>query len=410
MFSRFNIDTALWIGILFISSSCWESMPDESVETHKAISSLDVKIGATARPAAVLASDLLVAAADREVEDDLDLTVVEVESEAARKLLESNVIKVRNRKTEFQPTGRVPIPTLETVSDEMCRERLKEATQNLANAKEGEVQFVDGENIFVALNEDLSTWISRASGVYKFTRTKESMIAPTKFKSFKEAVQAALDYVGRKQLVTLAENEEMDILFISSVENAMSTVEEISQERRPKEWQERISAIDPKSALLEVYDPEELTFDKIGLKEEFTSDFYVGFGRRLNGIPVIGSQLVVRLDGNGETAMVLKQWRASEEPQGRLVSVSDKSLAELIIAHPEFYERYSQKEVSPRDITVIGKKCGYMAAPADFRQQELRPGCEVTFSLFESRDESHPVIIVPLDGGEPGTLWGKKGA
>ena len=49
-----------------------------------------------------------------------------------------------------------------------------------------------------------------------------------------------------------------------------------------------------------------------------------------------------------------------------------------------------------------------MAAPADFRQQELRPGCEVTFSLFESRDESYPVIIVPLDDGEPGTLWGKK--
>lgn len=71
--------------------------------------------------------------------------------------------------------------------------------------------------------------------------------------------------------------------------------------------------------------------------EEFISDYYVGFGRRFNGVPIIGSKLVLRIDGDGDVAMVNKTWRQIERVTGNksLVGqktvVSSKSLPELMI-------------------------------------------------------------------------------
>ena len=406
MLFKSHIHTTLCIGALTMTVGCDTGDSGRNVGADTVVPHSSAVADRGRLAVSTLAQDDPVVTA-KQNDDDLTLTVVEIESEAARELLGTNIIKVRDRRTAFVPKGAVYIPHLETVTDDLCNERLKEVSETIVTKEDGELQFVEGEDIFVALNENVSTWISRASGVFKYTRTKEIMTVPTKLKDFKEAVQTALDYVGKKQLVTLSDNEELDILFVSAVQNAMSTVEEISQEKNPKEWQRQIETIDPKSEIFKVYEPEALTFDKIHLKETFISDFYVGFGRRLNEIPVVGSQIVLRLDGNGNTAMVEKQWRTVDDQQSRVVEITGKSLQELIIAHPEFYERYSEKEATPEDITVLSQTCGYMDAPINYQQGELRPGCEVTFALFGAQMESYPIIIVPLDDGDYGSIWGE---
>jgi hypothetical protein len=151
------------------------------------------------------------------------------------------------------------------------------------------------------------------------------------------------------------------------------------------------------------------TVDDIKPKEEFISDYYVGFGRRFEGVPIIGSRIVIRLNGNGDIAMVQKIWRQLVEVSLEKSIISDSPIEELIIKDPMFYERYGKEPISPEDITIIDKKCGYMEAPVNYQQEELRPGCSVSFRIGKSIDETYPQMILSLeDNGNIQKLWGRR--
>jgi len=221
--------------------------------------------------------------------------------------------------------------------------------------------------------KDAAAWIHPASGGYKYTVTKNSMTQPTRLKDFKEAVQKSLDYIARHQLITLADGEELDIVSVSVVNNVLSDV------KKPE-------------------DP----------LEQFQSDYYVSFGRRFRGVPLIGSNLTLRLDGEGKVAMISKNWRpiAAVEVSAPL---REERLEEIIFRSPEFREAYSNRNLSPRDIHIASVRAGYIEAPFDYAQEHIRPGVIVTFWVGATREEMDVELLLPLEkDGDSARLLGQR--
>lgn len=309
--------------------------------------------------------------------ETLDLTRIKIESPAAREILKKDHIAVRKARTEYAPSGEIPI--LETVipKDNESKETLKKLVSEYSGQKLSEREIKTTGNIYVAKMKTASCWIGRSSGSYKFTETADSMAVPTGISDFKKAVQTALDYLGRHHVIELSEAEEVDILFVSAVKNALTPVNEKTVPEKPD--------------------------------EEFISDYYVAFGRRYKGIPVIGSSLVIRLDGAGNVASVQKNWRKISKVGIENSGISVKPLQKIIISDPMFYKKYAAESIGAKDIHIADKKCGYMEAPVNYLQARLRPGCIVSFKIGDKAEEAYPQITISLeDNVKADMLWGER--
>ena len=297
--------------------------------------------------------------------DALDVTRIHVESQAAREFLKNETIAVREKRTSFLPKGELPIVQLKRVDDEVCKEELRGVMRRYSAEKADGREIQEMAEILTARVESASFWIHRGSGAYKFTETKPGRaIRRSKITHFARAVQLALDYVGRNQPVTLARDEEMDVLFVSGVQNAVA----VANKAKPI--------------------------------DEYISAYYVAFGRRFKGIPVIGSQLVMRLSADEHVAMVQRNWRQIKAVSDQRTTVSTKSIPELMLEEPSFRERYDAKWLKPEDISIADAQCGYLEAPLDYVQDFLRPGCNVSFFVGQRREESLAQTFVPLEEGE----------
>ncbi len=307
----------------------------------------------------------------------LDLTAIKIESKAAQEVLKRDFIKVRKGRTEYLPSGEVSVLEFKPLKDEESKIKLKQtvARHSKQDIRDEEIKMAG--NIYIAKVKTASYWISRSSGSYKFTENANSMTTSTKIKDFKQAVQMALDYLGRHKMIELTEGEEADILFVSAVKNVLTKVDEKKGPEKPI--------------------------------EEFTSDYYVGFGRRYKGIPVWGSQLIIRLDGEGNMASVQKNWRNISKTGSEKAKISMKPLGEIVISDSAFYKKYAPEKIRSKDIQIVDKKCGYLEAPVNYSQTRLRPGCIVSFKIGDSVDETYPQMIIPLEENmNIETLWGRK--
>jgi hypothetical protein len=309
--------------------------------------------------------------------ETLDLTSIKIENPAAKEILKKEYIKVRKGRTEYVPSGEVTVLKFEPLKDEESKIKLKQIVARHSKQEIRDEEIKMAGNIYIAKVKTASYWISRSSGSYKFTENANSMTTPTRIKDFKQAVQIALDYLGRHKLIELTEGEEADILFVSAVKNVLTKVDEKKGPEKPI--------------------------------EEFTSDYYVGFGRRYKGIPVWGSQLIIRLDGEGKAASVQKNWRNISKTGSEKAKISMKPLGEIVISDSAFYKKYAPEKISSKDLQIVDKKCGYLEAPVNYSQARLRPGCIVSFKIGDSVDETYPQIIIPLeDNMNIEALWGKK--
>jgi hypothetical protein len=309
--------------------------------------------------------------------DILDLTNVKIESPSAREILKKDYIKVRKGRTEYIPSGEVPVLEFEPLKDDESKGKLKQIVARHSKQEIRDEEIKMAGNIYIAKVKTASYWISRSSGSYKFTENFNSMAAPTKIKDFKKAVQMALDYLGRQHLIELTDGEDADIIFVSSVKNVLTKVDEKKGPEKPI--------------------------------EEFTSDYYVGFGRRYKDVPILGSSLIIRIDGEGNVASVQKNWRKISKVSSEKAKISTKPLEQIILSDSMFYKKYSEKPLNAKDIQIVDKKCGYMEAPVNYSQTSLRPGCIVSFKIGDSFDETYPQIVIPLeDNMNIETLWGKK--
>jgi hypothetical protein len=221
--------------------------------------------------------------------------------------------------------------------------------------------------------DDASCWIHPASGGYKFTVTRNTT-EPTQIRDFKEAVHLCLEHVAKHRLVEMLAGEELDILTVSMIRNVVSEVEV------------------PEKPL-----------------ENFVSDYYVEFGRRYMGVPIIGSYLTLRIDCKGEVVMVQRNWRKIVAAKEEEAIITEKPLRELIFNSPGYREEFRAKKIQPENINISQISAGYIEAPFDFAQEQLRPGCLVHFWAGETRDEMDSELLLPLeDEGNVDMLFGKR--
>jgi hypothetical protein len=111
---------------------------------------------------------------DQAPPDDLDQTLIEVKSEAARKLLGRDTIPVRRRVTHYMPSGEVPIPRLAPVSVEDVGAALAQAIARHSGEQGGKVRQRRQGPFLVAEAGSHRYWASLASGAYKLTDIEAS--------------------------------------------------------------------------------------------------------------------------------------------------------------------------------------------------------------------------------------------
>ena len=310
--------------------------------------------------------------------DPLTMGVLSIDSPAARTLLGMDTLPFRQIQSSYVPTSPVPVLQLESVSDAQCYDRLnKSIALGFFSAATFPPTMLAG-NLLVVRNDTPTNnqsvaWVDRNSGSYSFTRVENSMSLPTPFTNYEEAVQLALAFVGTQGLIQPALDEQVDLLYVSAVENAYT------------------SSATPDSPL-----------------QQFRSDYYVAFGRRFRGVPIIGSELVLRLDGNRQIAMIRKNWRRIMQASSELITPSTNSVAALLTFDPRFYAQYtSDPRVDASQISIVEMKCGYMEAPLNFRQHDLRLGGCVKFLIGTNAQENFPQMNLSLeDGGTLANLWG----
>jgi hypothetical protein len=307
--------------------------------------------------------------------DPLTMDTVPIGSPAARALLGIDTLPLRSIRTEYVPAGPVPVLRLEDVTDAVCRQRLLRAVELNFLERVTDEQVGALHDAEMVVDEQSACWVHRASGSYSFTRLQNSMAIPTRFADYHEAIQVALDYVANHQLIERVDGELVDLIAVSAVENALTQADV------------------PDTPL-----------------ERFRSDYYVMFGRRFRGVPVIGSELVVRLGGNGEVAMVRRNWRRIVEVGAELMTVSTNSVAALIARDARVQARDNQPPVTPLAISIVSMKCGYIEAPVSYRQLELRLGGVFRFAVGANRSAAEDLsqLTLPLEDGRPmRQLWGR---
>jgi hypothetical protein len=294
--------------------------------------------------------------------EELDERFIEVKSDVARGFLGSDRIAVRHRATRYMPTGEVPVVRLSAATDEGVRARLERAMARHSGEQAGKARARREGPFLLARVGQHRYWASVSSGAYKFTDVAASMAQPSKLNGYEDALQIALDYVAEHDVVKLTERERLDIIVLSAVMNVLT---EVDQETP---------------------------------KERFYSDYYVVFGQRIGDIPVIGARVVVRLSGQGKVVALERHWAEVAGTGEQPARVTGRPL-EALIAESPLRERYSDAPLKPEEITVVDRRCGYLAAPVSARQGELRPGCIVSFRIGEQLAESYPQMIVPLEDG-----------
>ena len=297
---------------------------------------------------------------EKMTEQLLDLAVIKIQSPVARELLKSDTVRVREPHTTYIPRGTLPVLKLEKPTEQQCKERLEKILNLHGGRKPGRINKLAGT--LATRLTDASCWVHPASGGYKFTVTRNTTTKPTQLKDLKEAVQKCLDHIAKNKLVELTKDEELDIVTVSAVHNVLSDVKSPEQPR-----------------------------------EEFVSDYYVSFGRRFRGIPIVCSHLTLRIDGDGEVVMVNSNWRRIMAVEEEKAIITKKSLRELIFNNPKFRETFGSQKVHPEDINISQTRAGYVEAPFSYVQESLRPGCLVSFWVGKNRDEMDAQLLLPLE-------------
>lgn len=262
-----------------------------------------------------------------------------------KEFIGSDKLFIRTKNYTLRP-GKYPIIKLEEVKEEKVRNILEKNIQRFSKDKVSEKQIKDLNDIYGAEIGTKIYWVSKASGAYSFSETK-GMSTPSKINDSEEAVEIALKHLKESQLIELSENETIDVLFVSNVMNAV------------------------------VYDGEKDPFMM------YPSDYSVGFGRRYNDIPVVGSYLILRIGKEGELLGVQKNWRDISGVGSNLVEVKDFQISDLL-EYQLMKNKLSENKEYVEKIEVVSISCGYFEGDISNVQDRMGPGCLVNYKLPDS--------------------------
>jgi hypothetical protein len=302
-----------------------------------------------------------VIAQDRNEKQNVDLAEYKIVNTAVAKYLKAETIKVRRFSFTDRPQEPLAVIKFREPDNRVFEDRLNKILKIFSHEQ---VKIKKEDNTLTAKHKDFVCWLHQASGGFKYTARRNGPLE-TSFRDFKEAVNTALELVEKTRIVRLVEGEEMDILAVSTINNAVATVE------KPE-------------------NPQEL----------FISDYYVSFGRRFNGIPIVGSYLTFRFNAEKKPVMIKMNWREIDST-GEIVKPIKKEITEILLKHPDFCQSFGE-ERRTEEIFVTQMQSGYIEAPLNFKQIVLRPGSLVSFKMRSRMDEEAVQLVLPLEDGYAG--------
>ncbi len=256
-------------------------------------------------------------------------------------LLGTDSIPVRAKSFDLA-SGAYRILKLEAISESAAKSELHEQIRLFSGTDPKDVKIQNKETYFHADSGSKIHWVSKASGASSYNDTRGAMAEKTSLKDHKKAVQAALEHIERLKLVELRDKETLDILSVSQVMNAL------------------------------VEDGKDEPFATYG------SDFYVVFGRRFDGTPVIGSHLQMRIGKQRELLGAKRVWRRIAGTLTDDVSIDEplqKRLTEEHLVKRGIAESAKQLE----QIEIVSRTCGYIEGSVNNEQESSGLGCLVNY-------------------------------
>lgn len=253
--------------------------------------------------------------------------------------------------------GKFPTPELERITPDMAKIILKKNIQKFCNIQVSDREIDEIANIYCVTAGTKTCWVDKSSGAFSISETKGAMSKPSRIEDFKAAVKLALNYINEYQLVTPGKNETIDLIFASNVMNAA------------------VKADEEKPFL------------------SYPSDYIVGFGRRYNGIPVIGSYLNLQIGEDGKLLGIQKNWRKIKGESKKKLNVDSTSIIELTKKNLLKNEIITTED-DFKNIEILGTVCGYFEGSISNTQRKMGLGCLVNYR--DSHSESISQLVFPI--------------
>jgi hypothetical protein len=294
---------------------------------------------------------LLSGAQPFEHQTNIDLAVYKIKEKEVQNMLRADAISIRTNNYMLS-TQEMPLLRLHEIDEKQIYSRLENLVRRFSQERLSREEVQDLSDILTTTKESKVYWINRASGSYAFCENKEIMSIPTTISDHREAADIALKYVVEKNLVDLGPHESLDVEFVSTVMNAA----------------------------VKNNDMEPMM--------QYASDYFVGFGRRYLGVPVVGSRLVLRIGDSGRLFGVQKTWRPIIA-EGDLVSIDYSLLTDWLHAHE-------------KNIEILATSCGYIEGPVKNQQKMMGPGCIVNYrEIYDPAGMISQEVIPLADVGFP---------
>ncbi|RLA89557.1 MAG: hypothetical protein DRG58_04785 [Deltaproteobacteria bacterium] len=291
----------------------------------------------------------------------LNLTDYQIKDPAVQKALGVKTIPIRAATYKLRDQE-LPILQIQEVSEDQARAQLHQIIGQFGAGQEEQKPEADKGHMFAAQAGTRVFWVAKASGAASFSETQGSMAIPTTISNHRQAVALALKQVVDEKLVEPGPHETLDVMFVSQVTNAV------------------------------VKDPKQKETTR-----QYPADYFVGIGRRYNGVPVIGSRLVLRLGADGRLFGMQKNWRPIIGKQGH-VSIKEADLMPQLQAELEAQKVLKPGQTVAKDIKILGMACGYLEGPTIFEQKLMGPGCLINYRPAKRSSEADLVqqIVIPL--------------
>lgn len=270
-----------------------------------------------------------------------DLALFELADGDTAKMLGTRALQVRKAGFDLAQ-GEYPVIEFQPVDGTKAVKALRERIQSLSGIGANNVKIDEHGDLAYVNTGSQVYWVNKASGAYSYTETASHIATETLIKDHKDAVNAALQYVRHYGLLDLADIESLDVVSVSNVMNAL------------------------------VEDGDTKPF------MTFNSDYFVVFGRRFAGIPVIGSYLQVSLGKDTKLRGVRQCWRPVSATTEKKVLVDqvmqDNTTAKHLVAAGIVH---SDKETE--NVDTVRRMCGYIEGTVSNRQKLSGVGCVVSY-------------------------------
>jgi hypothetical protein len=263
---------------------------------------------------------------------------IELHLEASRHLMRSDNIAVRPESYGLE-ARKVPRLVFHQRDTDWARSTLWQGGERMFGDRVGDAEET-GDDQRVALQlEDAVAWVDIRSGAFSFKRL-DGARGPTAVEDSREAVDLALDQLASLGLIELAEGETLDVVGVTATRYAG--------------WAQREDDLVP------------VFFDDVHGEEaptQYTSEYTVYFGRRFDGIPIVGPPLMVRLDADGKLVAVTRTWREIRGVDGTPIRVH-----------------------APRELPEhTTQACGYLEGPA-IAYLQTSPGLGCVYALEDEKN------------------------